>query len=127
MFRERPHDAASLTTGVLAGVAAVLLLTLILTSRTSGALLSVGLGITIGAFPAFISALAVRYAFRVVGDGSEDYLTRQFFLLGEDLAWAPVRNGAIFAASGFALLGLGAFLSFWGGHGRSRRDTLPAS
>ncbi len=56
-------------------------------------------------------AVAVRFAFQAV-DGDE-YLARAFAQLGEELTWAPIRNGIIFGFGGLLLLTLGTALARW--------------
>ena len=112
-LRPVPHRAATVLVYVSATAAAALALGLVLATRGYGRMLAVGLSVLFAATPVLITAVAVRFAFRLAADGVDDYLAQQFFDLAQELAWAPIRNGIIFCTGGGALLVAGAILSRW--------------
>ncbi len=112
-LRPSPHRAATVLVYVFATAAAALALGLVLATRGYGRLLAVGLSVLFAATPVLITAVAVRFAFRLAADGVDDYLARQFFELAQELAWAPIRNGIIFTTGGGILLAAGVILSRW--------------
>ena len=112
-LRPAPHGIAMALVYVFATAAAVLALGLVLATRGYGRLLAVGLSVLFAATPVLITAVAVRFAFRLTADGVDDYLAQQFFELAQELTWAPIRNGVIFCAGGATLLAAGTVLSRW--------------
>jgi len=63
-----------------------------------------------------ILAVAARYVMRVAADGTDDYLSREFLQLGQELTWAPIRDGIIFSAGSALLLAGGSLLASWSDH-----------
>ncbi len=111
--RPTPHRTATTLVYVFATSAAALALGLVLATRGYGRMFAVGLSVLLAATPVLITAVAVRFAFRLASDGVDDYLAQQLFELSQELAWAPIRNGIIFCAGGGILLVAGAVLSRW--------------
>ncbi len=114
-LRPAPHRAATTLVYVFAAGAAALGLGLVLATRGYGRMLALGLSVLLAATPVLITAVGVRFAFRLAADGVDDYLAQQIFELSQELAWAPIRNGIIFCAGGGILLVAGAVLSRWSG------------
>lgn len=112
-LRPTPHRAVTVFVYVFAAAAAALALGLVLATRGYGRMLALGLSVLLAATPVLITAVAMRFAFRLAADGVDDYLAQQFFELSQGLAWAPIRNGIIFCTGGGILLVAGAILSRW--------------
>ncbi len=112
-LRATPHRVLTALTVALATVAGVLALGLMLASRGYGRLLGLGLSVFLAAVPFLIVAVAVRFAFRLAADGLDDYLAREFLKLGQELTWAPIRNGIIFSVGGAVVLVVGTALARW--------------
>ncbi len=112
-LRPTPHRVLMRLTIALGALAALLTLGLALASRGYGRLLALGLSIFLAATPFLILAVAVRFAFRLAADGLDDYFASEFLELGQDLTWAPVRNGIIFTIGGGVMLVAGAVLTHW--------------
>jgi hypothetical protein len=112
-LRPTPHGVLSALTIALAAAAGVLALGLMATGRGYGRLLGLGLSAFVGAAPVLALAVAVRYILRVAADGVDDYLAREFLTLGQELTWAPIRNGIIFSVGGAVFLVAGATLARW--------------
>jgi hypothetical protein len=113
VFRAEAHDGLSITVVVLATAAAFLALGLLLAARGYGGLVGLGLGVFLGALPILIAAIAVRFAFRLAADAADDPFVEEYLKLGQELTWAPIRNGIIFTAGGAAVVALGALLVRW--------------
>jgi len=113
LLRSRPHRVLSGLTIALAAVAGALAIGLALTSRGYGRLLSIGLGVFLASVPFLIMAIAMRFAFRVGANGADEYLAHEFFELGQELTWAPIRNGIIFSVGGAAMFVFAAALALW--------------
>lgn len=112
-LRPTPNRALTAATIALAALAFVLALALAAATRGYGRLLALGLSILMAAAPFVVFAVAVRFAFRLAADGVDDYLAREFLELGQELTWAPIRNGIIFATGGGLALLAGAMLARW--------------
>ena len=108
-FLPSAHSELTRAVTVLAVLAAVLALSLVLSSRGYGRLLALGMAVLFAAGPFLILAVAVRFAFRIAADGADDYLASEYLELAQELTWAPIRNGMIFAVGGgiAALAGFG--------------------
>ncbi|OGO51682.1 MAG: hypothetical protein A2148_09975 [Chloroflexi bacterium RBG_16_68_14] len=113
LLRPTPHRVLTLLTISLASLAGVLALGLALTSRGYGRLWGLGLSVLLAAAPFLIVAVALRFAFRVAADGLDDYLAREFLTLGQELTWAPIRNGIIFSVGGAVIFAAGTALARW--------------
>ena len=113
LLRPTPHRIFFGLTVALAIIALVLALGLGLVASAYGRLLAIGLSIFLAAAPSLALAFGVRFALRVAADGADDYLSQEFLQLGQELAWAPVRNGIIFSAGAAVLLGAGSILTRW--------------
>ena len=112
-LRPTPHRVLMRLTIALAALAALLTLGLTLASRGYGRLLALGLSIFLAATPFLVLAVAVRFAFRLAADGLDDYFASEFLELGQELTWAPIRNGIIFTIGGGVMLAAGAVLARW--------------
>ncbi len=113
VLRPTPHRFFFGLTIALAIGAFVLALGLALATRGYGRLLAIGLSVFLVATPFLALAIGVRFALGVAADSVDDYLSQEFFQLGQELAWAPVRNGIIFSAGATVLLGAGSVLARW--------------
>lgn len=113
IMRPRPHRAATTLLYVFAAGAVALALGLVFATRGYGRMMALGLSVLLATTPVLITAVAMRFAFRLVADGVDDYLAQQIFELSQELAWAPIRNGIIFWAGGGILLVTGVILSRW--------------
>jgi hypothetical protein len=114
VLRERQHDGLTVATIVLAAAAGVLALGLLLTARGYGGLLGLGVGAFLGSLPFLVLAIAVRFAFRLAADGTADSFVEEYLKLGQELAWAPIRNGIVFTVGSATVIVLGAALARWG-------------
>jgi hypothetical protein len=97
ILRPAPHRVAYGLTIALAVVAAGLAVALASVTRGYGRLLAIGVSMLVSAAPFLAFAVAVRFAVRVAADGADDYISHELFRLGQELAWAPIRNSIIFA------------------------------
>ncbi len=113
ILRPAPHQVFFGLTIALAVVALSLALGLGLVTRGYGRLLAIGLSAFLVAAPFLALAIGVRFTLRVATDGVDDYLWGESFQLGQELAWAPIRNGIIFSAGAMVLLGAGSILARW--------------
>ena len=113
LLRPTPHAVVVALTIALSAIAALLALGLVLAGRGYGRLLALGVAVSLAALLFFISAIALRFALRLAADGLDDYLAPEFLALGEELTWAPIRNGVIFSVGGGVLIALGATLALW--------------
>lgn len=112
-LRPTPHRVLTALTIALAAAAGVLALGLLLVSRGYGWLLGLGLSVFLASAPFLVLAVAVRFAFRLAADGVDDYLAREFLTLGQELTWAPIRNGIIFSVGSGTVAVAGAALARW--------------
>jgi hypothetical protein len=112
-IRPRPHSVLLVMTIVLAVTAIVLAVALVASGRGYGRLLALGIAVAAGALPFLLFAVMVRFAFRVAADGAEDYFTSEYLQLAEELTWAAIRNGLIFAVGAGVFVVAGAALSVW--------------
>ncbi len=113
LLRARPHDVLVVATIALAAAAGVLALGLLLASRSYGGLVGLGVAVFVAALPFLIAAVAVRFAFRLAADGVDDSLVEGYLKLGQELTWAPIRNGIIFSVGAAAFITVGASLARW--------------
>ena len=112
-LRPTPHRVLTALTIALAAAAGLLALSLALTTRGHGRLVSLGLAVVAAAVPFLVLAVAVRFALRLAADGLDDYLAREFLTLAQEMTWAPIRNGLIFAVGGGVVLLAGTALARW--------------
>ncbi len=96
ILRPAPHRVSYGMTIALAVIAAGLAVALASVTRGYGRVLAVGISLSLASAPFLAFAVAVRFAFRVAADGADDYVSHEFLQLGQELAWAPIRNGIIF-------------------------------
>ncbi len=113
LLRPAPHRIFFGLTVALAAVALLLALGLGLTTRGYGRLLAIGLSSFLIAVPFLALAVGIRFSLRVAAEGADDYFSEEFLQLGQELAWAPIRNGIIFSAGAAALLAAGSILARW--------------
>jgi hypothetical protein len=112
-LRPRPHDVLVIITLVLAAVAAVLTTAVVASARGYGRLVAPGVAVAAGALPFLLLAVMARFAYRVAADGSEDYFTSEYLQLAQELTWAAIRNGMIFAVGAGVAIVAGTALSVW--------------
>ena len=96
ILRPAPHRISYGLTIALAVIAAGLAVALASVTRGYGRIVAVGVSLLLASAPFLAFAVAVRFAFRVAADGADDYVSHEFLQLGQELAWAPIRNGIIF-------------------------------
>lgn len=125
LLRERPHEVSAKLTIALAALSAVLALGVALVCRGYGRVAAIGLSVVLASTPFLVLAVAVRFTLRLGADGTDDYMAREFLELGQEMAWAAVRGGIVFAVCGIALLVLGSAFAFWSD--RRQRPQLPAA
>jgi hypothetical protein len=111
-LRPHPHRVLTSLTLGLAGLAGVLSLALVLTSRSYAGLAGLGVAVFLASGALLIAAIAVRFAFRLAADSVDDGFVDEMLVLGQELTWAPIRNGIIFTAGGAILAALGTALAF---------------
>lgn len=112
-LRPTPHRVLTMLAIALASLAGVLAAGLLSATRGYGRLLALGLSVFLAATPFLVSAVAVRFAFRLAADGLDEYLAREFLQLAQELTWAPIRNGIVFAVGGGITLLAGVLLARW--------------
>lgn len=112
-FLPSAHSGLKKTLIALASAAAVLALGLALSSRGYGRVLAVGLSVFLAAAPFVFVAVAARFTFRVAADGVDDYMAEEYLQLAQELTWAPIRNGIIFATGSGIVLAVGFALAQW--------------
>lgn len=95
VLRPAPHRVSYGLTIALAVIAAGLAIALASVTRGYGRILGIGVSLFLASAPFLAFAVAVRFAFRVAADGADDYVSHEFLQLGQELAWAPIRNGII--------------------------------
>lgn len=113
LLRPTPHRFFFGLTVALAISALLLTLGLGLLTSGYGRLVAIGLSSLLAAVSFLALAVGVRFALRVAADGADGYLSGEFLQLGQELAWAPVRNGIVFSAGAAVLLGAGSILARW--------------
>jgi len=112
-LRPTPHRVLGYVTIGFAVAAGLLAAGLFLSARGYGRVFGPALAILLAAGPFLILAVAVRFALRVTADGVDDYLARELLELGQELTWAPIRNGIIVSVGSGALFLAGALLARW--------------
>ena len=112
-LRPGPHNVLTALTWTLAALAAVLTLGLTRACRGYGRLVALGASVSLVAVPFLLLAIVTRLAFRLAADGLDEYLAHEFLELGQELTWAPIRNGVIFSVGGLLFLAFGATLAVW--------------
>ena len=118
LLRPRPHRIFTSLTIAFAVIAAILAATLALSTRGAGRLAALGVSLFFSSAGFLILAVAARYVMRVAADGTDDYLSGEFLQLGQELTWAPIRDGIIFSVGSAVLLVGGSLLAFWADRGR---------
>lgn len=113
LLRQDPHRIFTVITIILSAIAALFTAALVSATRGFGRLAAVGFSVSIAAVAVLIPAIALRFAFDVAANGADDYLAREFLLLGRELTWASIRDSAIFAGAGLLALAAGATLALW--------------
>jgi len=111
ILRPTPHRVFLGLTFALAAVAACLAFALALATRGFGRIVAISLAVFLAAAPFLAASVALRFAIRVAADGTDDYLAHEFFTLGQELAWAPIRDGMIFAVASIVALVTGIALA----------------
>lgn len=112
-LRPTPHRVLNILTIVFASFAGLFATGLAVATRGYGKLLGIGLSIFAAAVPFLISAVALRFAFRLAADGVDDYLAVHYLKLGQELTWAPIRNGIVVTTGSAILLLAGVALARW--------------
>ena len=112
-LRPTPHRVLGILTIVFATTAGVLALGLAVATRGYGRLVALGLSVLLAATPFLITAVAVRFIFRLSADGVDEYLAREFLRLGQELTWALIRNGLIFTVGSAVVFAAGLALARW--------------
>ena len=112
-LRPTPHRVLVYVSIGYAAVAGLLAAGVFLAARGYGKVIGPGLAVLFAATSFLVVAIAVRFALRVAADGVDDYLAREFLELGQELTWAPIRNGIIFAVGGGAVFLAGLVLAAW--------------
>ena len=112
-LRPAPHRVLGILTIVFATAAGVLALGLVAATRGYGRLVALGLSVLLAATPFLITAVAVRFIFRLSADSVDEYLAREFLRLGQELTWAPIRNGLIFTVWSAVVFAAGLALARW--------------
>ena len=122
-LRPTPHRVLTIMAIALASMAGLLAAALVMTARGYGRVLAIGLAVVAAAAPFAVLAVALRFALRVAGEGLDEYLATEFLELAQELTWAPIRNGLIFAVGGAVIATAGAALANWSD--RSGRISIP--
>ena len=117
-LRSRHHDILGALTFALAALSLVLGVTLAALCRGFGRLASVGGVVLLAAVPLLIAGIGARFYMRIVSEGDTEYIQREFLVIGQGLAWIPIRDGAAFTALGAFFLVAGIAGAIWA----DRRD-----
>ena len=112
-LRRRHHSVLAALTFALAGVCAFLGVTLAALGRGFGRLASVGGVVLTVAIPVLVAGIGARFYMRIVSEGDTEYIQHEFLLIGQGLAWIPIRDGVAFAVFGAALLVIGLLCAAW--------------
>jgi len=113
LLRPTPHRVFVGLTIAFASIAVILVAALLLSTRGYGRLVALGFSLFVAAVPFLVFAIALRFALRVAADGADEYVAREFLQLGQELDWALIRDGIIFATGAALLLITGALLARW--------------
>jgi hypothetical protein len=119
-LRSRHHDLLGIVTFALAALCAFLGVTLAALCRGFGRLASVGGVVLAVAMPVLLAGIGARFYMRIVSEGDTEYIQHEFLLIGQGLAWIPIRDGAAFTVFGAALLIVGVVCAAWADRGASR-------
>ncbi len=111
ILRPAPHRVSYGLTIALAVIAAGLAVALVSVTRGYGRILAIGISLFVASAPFLAFAIAVRFAFRVAADGADDYVSHEFLRLGQELTWAPIRNGIIFVVGAAITVLAGSYLA----------------
>ena len=111
LLRPQPHTIFTYATIIFAVAGAFF--AFMLARRTSGygKVLAIGVSALLASLPFLVFAVAVRFALRVAADGVDEYLAHEFLVLGQEITWAPIRNGLIFSIGAGTIAVLGGALS----------------
>lgn len=104
LFRPTPHQVFVWLTVAFSIAAALLAAALALSTHRWMRVAAISASVLVAALPFLVFAIAVRFALRVAADGSDDYVAREFLHLTQELGWAAIRNGMIFAVGSGAIL-----------------------
>lgn len=110
-LRPRPHQALAVATAVLAVLAALLALRVAGLARGFDRLSRIGRAVLVGSGAFIAFAITVRIGLALAGRATSDYTAHEFLSLIGDLAWAPVRDGAILSVVGAVMLAVGDLLA----------------
>jgi hypothetical protein len=120
-LRSRHHDLLGVLTFVLATLCAFLGITLAALCRGFGRLASVGGVVLAVGIPVLFAGIGARFYMRIVSEGDTEYIQHEFLLIGQGLAWIPIRDGAAFTVFGAALLIVGLVCAAWADRGAAPR------
>ncbi len=121
LLTEGNHDAMRIVLIAVAALAAILGLALMAVSRGYGRLTSLGVAVLAASLPLLLVSMAVGFVLRLAAEHESDYLNAQFYALGRDVAWLPIRNAVAFACLGAIFVALGVSFSFLS---KSQRERL---
>ena len=120
-LRSRNHDLLGITTIVLASISGVLAVALVLLCRGFGRLGAVGGVLIAAAAPLLLFGIGARFYMRILSDGDTDYIEHEFLVIGQGLAWIPIRDGAGFLVLGLVFVAIAIGGARWADSHRSRR------
>lgn len=112
-LRQRNHTALGVLTVALAALCALLAAALAACCRGYGRLAAIGVVVLAAGLPVLLFGVVLRLYAQTGADGGSEYLQREFFIIGEELALVPIRTGIAFAALGLALAATGGLLAVW--------------
>jgi len=112
LLRPVPHRVFVGLTISFAVAAVVLGTALALSTSGWGRLVAISGSLLLATAPFLVLAIALRFALRVAVDGSDDDATRELLRLGQEIGWAPIRNGIIFTVGAGLMLGIGLLLTW---------------
>jgi len=112
-LRRRNHDILLVLTFVLAGVSAVCAAAFVLTCRGFGRITALGAVTFAAALPVLLVGLALYGDMRWNEGSADEYTQRQFAVIVRDLSWIAVRDGAVLAGLGLALIAVGVVFALW--------------
>ena len=106
LLREDIHIASGIAMVVLGVISLVLATLLVAATRGFGRIVALGGVALASSLALLLIALIVRLG--IESDGSDEYVRSEFLDMARELAWLPIRNGAILVTAAALMTALGA-------------------
>lgn len=117
LLRPIPHAFFVALSGLLGLAALAIIAVLVRAGHPSAALRSIGLVMVVSSTAFLWLSIAAWLLFRILASINDDYLSREFLALAQNLTWAPIRDAFIVMVGSAAIAGAGVAL---GGADRTR-------